>query len=180
MNRSFTDHLITGSAELRSPWFSSRWELLANGEVLARIRRMGRLYVSTVSLPDGSLWVVEPAGTSAVRLLDSPDHEVARITRQSWWGRRWNVTGERFSYDLVSHPTPRRWRFELGGSTIAELSGSLVSYNRVRVESLLALPVPALILGWHVIARPWEAAAAPRGLVPEPRVGPPGNPEILR
>ncbi len=180
MHRSFTDHLITGSAELKSPWFSSRWELLVNGEVLARIRRLPRLHVSTVSLADGSLWVVEPAGTSAVRLLDSPGHEFARITRRSWWGRSWSVTADRFSYDLISHPTPRRWRFELGGSPIAELSGSLISYNRVRIESLLALPLPALILGWHVIARPWEAAAAPRGLVPLPRVGPSSNPEITR
>lgn len=179
MARNYADHLITGSVELVSPWFSNEWELVSAGGILATMQRLGRIHVSTVTLPDDSRWIIEPAGTSTVRMLDGPDHEIARIVRQSWWGRKWAVSGGRFGYDLVSHPVPRRWRFEVGGSTIAELAGSPFSYNRVRVESMLALPLPALLLGWHVIARPWEAAAAPRGLVPAPRPKP-DNPEVLR
>ena len=169
MTRSFTDRLITGSAELASPWLSNRWELRSGEEVVARLQRFGRIHISTATLPDGSRWVIEPADTSTVRLIDGSETEIGRITRQSWWGRSWQVTGSRFGLDLVSHPAPRRWRFEVGGSSIAELAGSLASYNRVRVDSPLALPLPALLLAWHVIARPWEAAAAPRGLVPAPR-----------
>ena len=169
MARSFTEHLISGEAELTSRWFSNRWELRAGGQVLASLRRLGRIHVSTVTLPDGSRWTLEPAGLSTVRAVEDPDREFARITRRSWWGRRWEVAGPRFAYSLVSDPRPRRWRFEVGGSTIAVVSGSLVSYNTVHVAAQLALPLPALLLGWHVIARPWEAAAAPRGLVRAPR-----------
>ncbi len=66
--------------------------------------------------------------------------------------------------------------FTVGGSSVAELSGSFVSYNRVRVESNIGVPLIAVLLGWHVIARPWEAAAEPGGLVPAPRRSTPGNP----
>jgi hypothetical protein len=30
----------------------------------------------------------------------------------------------------------------------------------------MTVPVPAVLLAWHVIARPWEAANEPRHLVP--------------
>ena len=170
MTRSYTEHLLSGSAELVSPWFSNRWELRTDdGRVLAKLQRLGRIHVSTVELPDNSRWVVEPAGQSTVRLLDKPDHVIAEIERRSWFGRRWVVTGGSFGCELVSSPRPRKWRFEIGGSTIADLCGSLVSYNHVGVNAYLALPLPALMLAWHVIARPWEAAANPTGLIPAPR-----------
>jgi hypothetical protein len=169
MTRAFTDYQLTGAAELVSPWFSNRWELRRDREVIAELQRFGRIHVSTVTLPDGSRWVLEPAGIGTVRALDAPDHEIGRIVRRSWWGRRWDIEGGRYGCELVSHPRPRRWRFEIGGSPIAEIAGSAFSYNRVEVQSLLALPLPALLLAWQVIARPWETAAAPRGLIPAPR-----------
>lgn len=180
MVRSFADRLLTGSAELTSSFFSNRWMLTtANDDVIARLDRLGKLHVSTVTLKDGSRWVAEPAGTSTVRLVDAPDHELATITRTSWWGRRWEIAGASFGCELVSDARPRRWRFEIGGSTIAELTGSLVSYNRIAVDAPLALPLPAVMLAWHVVARPWEAAAAPGGLIPSPRTAPAGGaPEL--
>jgi hypothetical protein len=66
----------------------------------------------------------------------------------------------------VSDPRPRRWSIQVGGSKTADIKGSLVSYNRVDVRASIGLPLSALLLAWHVIARPWEAAAEPRGLVP--------------
>ncbi len=172
MTRSYTDYLLSGPATLVSPWFSNKWELRSGtGEAIALLERLGRIHVSTVALADGSRWVIEPAGTSTVRLIDAPGHELARIERRSWWGRRWEVGGGRFGCELVSSPRPRSWRFEIGGSAIAELSGSLLSYNRVAVNAMLALPLPALLLAWHVVARPWEAAAAPSGLIPAPGDG---------
>lgn len=112
MTRPYTDHLLSGPAQLASPCFSNTWELPSgSGEAMARLERLGR------------------------------------------------------------SPRPRSWRFDIGGSAIAELSGSLVSHNRVDGNAMLALPSPALMLAWHVVARPSEAAAAPSGLIPAPGAG---------
>ena len=70
------------------------------------------------------------------------------------------------SRDDPSDASPRRWRIEVGGSPLAEIRGSLISYNTVTIDAPLAIPTAVAVLAWHVIARPWEAAAAPRGLVP--------------
>lgn len=169
MAQSYQARLLVREAKLTSPWFHNMWTLESQGEVLAEIQRMGRIHVSTVMLPDGSRWVIEPHGASTVRAIDGPDHEFARITRRSWWGRRWDVSGPTFAYELVSHPIPRRWAFMLGDVPIARLAGSMVSYNKVDVDLLLTMPMVAVVLAWHVIARPWDQAAAPGALVPAPR-----------
>ena len=113
--------------------------------------------------------MLTPTGQSTVTALTEDETEIARVTRTSWWGRHWEISAQQFSYDLISRPRPRRWMFAVGGSSVAELAGSLVSYNRVRVESNIGVPLIAVLLGWHVIARPWEAAAEPGGLVPTRR-----------
>jgi hypothetical protein len=164
-----TQQVLYGSAEMVSPWFSNRWALLSNGQPIASLERFGRLHVSTVSFPDGTRWLLEPSGSSVVRAIDGPDSEFARVTRRSWWGRRWDITGTGFAYQLVSHPVPRRWMLAVGGAPIAAITGSLLSYNTIRFDMTLAVPLPTIVLAWHVIARPWEAAAAPRGLLPAPR-----------
>ena len=170
MVRPYTDYLLVGKAQLLSPWFSNRWQLhTPSGSVLAHLERLARIHVATITLPDQSRWIIEPAGQSTMRLMDKPDNEVARIIRRSWWGRRWEVSGTGFWCELVSHPRPRKWQFQIGGSSVAELSGSPISYNRVNIDAIIALPLPALLLGWHVIARPWEAAAVPNGLIPAPK-----------
>ena len=158
--------LIRGEAQLVSPWFSNQWSLFNGGVEIARLRRFPRLHISAVQFPDGTEWTIEPDGYAVVKALDAHDVEVARITRRSWWGRSWDVTGTGFAYELVSHPMPRRWHVGVGGSPLAEIRGSLISYNTVTIDAPLSLPTAAAVLAWHVIARPWEAAAAPRGLVP--------------
>jgi hypothetical protein len=158
--------VLHGSGEQVSSWMSSQWRLLQGNEETARLRRFGRMHVSTVTLRDGTRLLIEPYEHSVVRALDENRREVGRVTRRSWLGRRWDITATTFSYELVSHPRPRRWQLRLGQTPVADIRGSLISYNRVRVESFLAIPVVAVVLAWHVIARPWEAAAAPRSLVP--------------
>lgn len=170
--------MVHGSVELVSPWFSNRWRVIADGRELATLQRFGRIHVSTVTLPDGTRWILEPHGQSVVRAIDGIDHEFARITRESWWGRHWAVTGPGFSYELTSHPIPRRWTIEVGGAPVAGITGSLVSYNRVRLDTTLSVPLIAALLSWHVIARPWEAAAAPGALVPAPREAPPHDHQL--
>ena len=163
--------MVYGLHELRSLWFSNRWHLLQNDEELATIRRFGRIYVSAVTLDDGTRWLIEPCGQGVVRALDEDGNEIARVIRRSWLGRRWDIVSIQFAYELISDPRPRRWAIAVGGAPAAQITGSLISYNKVAVEAAIGVPMAAVLLAWHVIARPWEAAAEPRGLVPsrEPR-----------
>ena len=158
--------MVTGDLELTSPWFSNEWWLVQQGEDLAQIRRHGRLYVSDIHLADGTEWLLEPFGPGIVRAVERDGSEFARVVRRSWMGRRWDLTSKQFGYELVSDPRPRRWFISLGGAPAAEISGSLISYNAVDVTASIGVPLVAVLLAWHVIARPWEAAAEPRGLVP--------------
>ena len=158
--------MLVGDFELTSPWFSNQWQLTQHGSELAQIERLGRVYVSVVTLPDGSRWALAPHGQGVVRVVDADGGEFARITRRSWAGRRWELTSMMYNYDLISDRRPRAWTIAIGGSPVAEFRGSLVSYNQVRGNSLVSVPMSAVLLAWHVIARPWEAAAEPRGLVP--------------
>lgn len=164
--RAHRRRVITGHAELTSNWFSNVWHLNDDIGVVATVKRHGKMHVSTVRLADGTGWILEPAGWGTVAALDGPD-EVARITRQSTFGRRWSIEGFGFAYQLVSDPRPRSWRLEIGSSPLAQFRGSFLSYNNLTVDTGLSVPVAAILLAWHVVARPWEAAAAPKGLVPQ-------------
>ena len=163
---------ILGHAQMTSPWLSSQWTLRSDAGELARVQRLGRIYASRVRLLDGREWLIEPCGAGEVHVLDEDLNEGARITRRSWLGRRWDITALSFMYELVSDPIPRRWEIGVGGAPIAELRGSPFSYNRIAINAQLNLPIEAVLLAWHVVARPWEAAAAPRGLVPVPKQAP--------
>jgi hypothetical protein len=173
MSREPYRQMVYGELQLRSPWFSNQWRLLQHGEELARVTRLGRIYTSVVTVADGTRWVQQPAGTGVVQAVDELTNEFARVTRRSWIGRRWDLTSPHFGYELVSDPRPRRWRIEVGGAAAATITGSLVSYNRVDVNAAIGVPLAAVLLGWHVIARPWEAVAEPRGLIPvsQPETG---------
>lgn len=155
---------IYGAAELRSPLASSRWQLFGNDGELATLRRLGRLHISRIYLPSGEEAVLTPQERSVVTALDPQGAELARITRTSWFGRRWEVVSAHWAYELVSDPRPRRWHVTVGGTSVAQISGSLVSYNSVKINAPLGVPILVVALAWHVIARPWEAAAAPTTL----------------
>ncbi len=170
MHRQRPLSMVYGDVELRSPWFSSRWTLVdAGGRQLAGIQRSGRTYVSVADVADGTRLLLEPAGMGTVHALDVTEgiegaEEVGRIVRRSWMGRRWDITGHRFNFDLVSDHM-HRWHLEVANAPIATLRGSPVSYNHVKVQCQLGIPTSAVLLAWHVVARPWEAAAEPRGMV---------------
>ena len=162
---------VYGTAHLNSPFMSSRWRLVDSHGEQAQLRRLGRLHISRVSLPNGEEAVLTPHAQSVVVALDSDGTELARITRTSWFGRSWDITSKRWAYELKSDPRPRRWQIMVGGTSVAQISGSLVSYNKVTVEAPLGVPILVAALAWHVIARPWEAAAAPTSLVASPDEG---------
>ena len=156
---------VSGSARLDSPFMSSQWKLVDNNGERARLRRLGRLHISRMSLQNGEEVTLTPSGQSVVVAVDPEGEELARITRTSWFGRRWDVTSKRWAYELVSDRRPRRWQITVGGTSVAQITGSLVSYNSVNIEAPLGAPLLVVALAWHVIARPWEAAAAPGTLV---------------
>ena len=168
--------MVYGDVELRSPWFSSRWKLVdPNDRVLADIRRSGRTYVSVADIADGTRLLLEPAGYGTVQALDvtrgrEGAEEVGRIVRRSWMGRHWDIVGHRYNFGLVSDHM-HRWHLDVANAQVATLRGSPVSYNHVKVHCWLGVPTSAVLLAWHVVARPWEAAAEPRGMV---AVTPPG------
>jgi hypothetical protein len=159
---------VSGTAYLDSPFMSSLWRLVDGNSEVAQLRRLGRLHISKVFLPNGEEAVLTPHGQSVVLALDPDGGELARITRTSWFGRSWDVTSKRWAYELKSDPWPRRWQITVGGTSVAQISGSLVSYNKVNIEAPLGAPILVVALAWHVIARPWEAAAAPGTLIAAP------------
>ena len=163
-----TREMVYGKVQLRSPWFSNRWQLLRDGTPVCNLQRLGKIYTTVVTRTDAR-WILDPHGNGVVRALDNDGNEFGRITRRSWFGRRWELTSMAWNFDLVSHRRPRSWAIELGGAPIAEIRGSLVSYNRVDVNAMIGVPLVAVLLGWHVIARPWEAIAEPSGLLPVAR-----------
>ncbi|MDJ0925988.1 MAG: hypothetical protein QNJ77_15660 [Acidimicrobiia bacterium] len=165
--------MVYGTAELVSPFMSSRWRLLRGDELLAELSRSGRLHISRIKVANGEEAVLTPHEQSVVVALDSTGTELARITRRSWFGRKWEIESKKWAYDLESDPRPRRWQVTVGGTSVAQISGSIVSYNKVEVDAPLGIPILVVALGWHVIARPWEAAAAPTTLVAaaEPETG---------
>ncbi len=68
---------------------------------------------------------------------------------------------------MTSDILPRRWTLRVGNEPVGRFAGTPFSYNRLRVHTDVAVPVLPLALAWHVLARPWEAAAAPGSLVPQ-------------
>lgn len=149
-----------------SPFGSNQWRLLHNGSQIATLQRYGRRHVSRLMIPGEDEIVIAPYRHSMVHAVDPTGVELGRIARASWLGRRWEVTSKTWAYELVSHPRPRRWQITVGGTPVAEIQGSLLSYNRVAIRAQLGVPLLVVALAWHVIARPWEAAAAPGTLIP--------------
>jgi len=154
-----------GACRFDSALFSNRWQLTQGKEVLAELQRVPSRHVSLLHLPGRVLVELRPSGWGTVVAYQG-DAEVARVMRRSWWGRRWDLTGPGFACTLTSDPMPRRWSLRFGAERVAQLSGGLLSYNRLTVHTHVAVPVVSLALAWHVLARPWEAAAAPGALVP--------------
>ncbi|MBA2338546.1 MAG: hypothetical protein H0V96_12480 [Acidimicrobiia bacterium] len=156
---------VTGELELKSPLFSSDWSLRQHDAELASIRR--RHYTSVVDITHGGRIVIEPYAQGTVRAINGAS-EVARITRESWLGRRWEVTGPGFTYDLASQARPRHWRLFLANGPVSDLEGGFGSYNKVKIFNQMAVPLSAVLLAWHVVARPWEAVAEPQVFMPAP------------
>jgi hypothetical protein len=162
--------MLLGRVLFESGFMSDEWRLSSSS--LGRIgafRRYPSLHLSR-GVVGGVPVEIKPQGWGTVLYLEE-GREVGRITRRSWLGRRWDLTGPGFGCDLVSEPLPRRWTLRIGDHPIAFISGTAFSYNKLRISADVSVPAWALALVWHVVVRPWEAAAEPRTLrpVPSPR-----------
>jgi hypothetical protein len=158
-------HPVSGEARFASTPFSNRWSLWAHREQLAEMHRRPRHRISEVVLADGTELTLEPRRWGVVAAV-SQGREWGHVIRRSWWGRRWDLTSPTFAYALTSDPLPRRWTIRVGNEPIGKLAGGLVSYNHLTVRTDVAVQVLPLVMAWHVLARPWEAAAAPLSLIP--------------
>ena len=159
-------HLVSGECRFSSLPFSNWWTLSCKDEPLAEMRRIPRQHISEVTMADGTGIRLQPRGWGTVVAL-AGESERGRITRRSWWGRSWDLESPAFAFTLTSDPMPRRWTLRIGNEPVGRLSGGILSYNRLTVRTDVAVQVLPLVLAWHVLARPWEAAAAPGSLVPD-------------
>lgn len=164
-NRPGRVPVVFGTCRFESVVFSNRWRLVQDRKVLAQLQRVPTRHVSLVQLPDGSRIELRPFGWGTV-VAYRGEEEVGRAVRRSWWGRQYELTGPGFACELTSDPLPRRWSLRYGTEQVGWLAGTLWSYNLLRVQADVAVPISSLALAWHVLARPWEAAAAPGALVP--------------
>ncbi len=158
--------VVVGESQFRSGVFSNRWTLAQGSNSLANLRRDPSRHTSSGRFEEGPRFQLTPSGWGTV-LMETDELPLGRIDRRSWWGRRWEIGGTGFACELTSDPMPRRWTLRIGGEPIGRLKGNPLSYNKLAVHTDVSVPVHALVLAWHVLARPWEAAAAPRALVPD-------------
>ncbi len=157
------ESVILGPARLNSHPFSNIWFLHGPSGEIARMRRVPSRHYSHGLLDERPV-DIEPEGWGTMVIAEEHGPELGRIVRRSWWGRHWEISGRGFQAELVSERLPRKWTFRIGGQPIARMAGSVLSYNRLRIEADLSIPAWAMLLAWQVAARPWEAAAAPRSL----------------
>jgi len=154
---------FSGTGEMRSPFLSRSWELRQDGGLIAVGRRRVWRRTSEVELNDGRHWAISPSEWGVVELTER-DEVLARGERRSFMGRSWELTGESFGYELLAQSMAlRRWSIELGGGQVAQLTGGVASFNRLRIEAHLPVPLEAIMLSWHIIVRAWEAAASAAG-----------------
>lgn len=150
---------VKGPIQARSPLFSRVWEFATPDERLATVTRNIRRRTSTIELADGTTWTIEPDGWGRLALVEN-GQTIATAQREGATGRTWTVSGQAFSYELgVDSMLLRRWHLGPSGSTIATLHGGALSFNTMRIETGLAIPLEAIVLSWHPIVRAWEAAA---------------------
>lgn len=158
--------MLLGRVSFESGFMSDTWRLVSSQGRIGVFRRFPSLHMSRGRVGDVDV-EIRPQGWGTVVYLEE-GREVGRIVRRSWLGRLWELSGTGFGCDLVSEPMPRRWTLRIGGHPIAHIAGTALSYNRLRISADVSVPAWALALVWHVVVRPWEAAAEPRTMRPVP------------
>lgn len=104
-----------------------------------------------VDLPDGSVWMILRDGADGLSLLES-DRVLLSAERLDPWGRRWDLSGSRSSYELTNRSGLKgRWTLGPPGAEIAELL--MWTTRRMHLHAHMQVPMESVVLAWYVIIR---------------------------
>ena len=110
-----------------------------------------RRRTARVDLADGRTWLILPDGPDGFRILEG-DRLLASAERLDPWGRRWELSSNRFSYELINRSGLKgRWTIGEPGAAVAELR--MWTTRRMHLHSHLAVPLEPLVMAWYVIIR---------------------------
>lgn len=126
------------------------WTFQSPGGVLARAVP-ARKRTARVDLPDGRTWVILPDQADGLRVWEGEDL-ILSATRLDPWGKRWELTGSRSSYQLTNRSGFKgRWTMGPPGAETAELR--MWTTRRMHLHSRMQVPLEVLVLAWYVIIR---------------------------
>ena len=130
--------------------FAPVWRFRSPAGPLARAVP-ARRRTARVDLPGGRVWMIIPEGTDGLRVLED-DRVLVSAERLDPWGRRWELSGNRFSYALTNRSTLKgRWTLGPPGAEIAELR--MWTTRRMHLHAQLPVPLEPVVLAWYVIIR---------------------------
>jgi hypothetical protein len=157
------DRYVRGTATFRSALFSRTWTFTQDGRRIAVAVRHPWRRISEITLDDGTVWQIRPAGWGHLE-LHGPDGLLAEATRLTWTGRTWELFSPRFSYILRARsPILRTWSLDIVDAPVAGFRGGKLTFNRLTVTAETPIPLEAVLLTWHIVVRSWEAASAATG-----------------
>ena len=126
------------------------WRFRSEAGPLARAVP-ARRRTARVDLPDGRIWMILPDVADGLRVLEG-DRVVVSAERMDPWGRRWELSSNRFCYELTNRSGLKgRWTIGPPGAEIAELR--MWTTRRMRLYSNFPVQLEALVLAWYVIIR---------------------------
>lgn len=110
-----------------------------------------RKRTARVDLPDGRIWMIVPDGADGLRIREGEELVLSAV-RLDPWGRKWELSGTRFSYELTNRSGFKgRWTMGPPGAETAELR--MWTTRRMHLHSQLPVPLEVLVLAWYVIIR---------------------------
>lgn len=116
-----------------------------------------------MTLADGTEWWIAHDGWDDIVVYDAADTRIAHAHRKDVLGRTWDLDVGRTSFELACESMlRRRWTLGPPGAPFASVHGGMVSFNSMRIETGLSIPIGSALLAWQIIVRSWEAAAASR------------------
>ncbi len=110
-----------------------------------------RRRTARVDLAGGRRLLILPDGVDGLQVLED-DQPLLGGERLDPWGRRWELSGNRYSYQLVNRSGFKgRWTIGPPGQATTELR--MWTTRRIHVHAHLPVPVEVLAVAWYVIMR---------------------------
>lgn len=134
-----------------------------------------RRRTARVDLPDGRVWMIVTDGIDGLQIREG-DRVLVSAARLDPWGRRWDLSGSRSSYELTNRSGFKgRWTLGPPGAETAELR--MWTTRRMHLHAQLPIPLEPLALAWYVIIRmafAFSSVGSMLGAGYRPGVRPPG------